>query len=70
MTKLALPKQRKKKDSSANGGYLRDKQELHGGRHASIAARAFELFEQRGWKHGYDVQDWLEAEKELYGSTT
>ena len=67
MAKTAFTKQRK--TSSPNGGSVRDKQELHHDRDARIATRAFQLFEQRGWKHGYDFQDWLQAEKELYGST-
>ena len=28
-----------------------------------VAAKAFEMFEQRGWAHGNDVEDWLEAER-------
>lgn len=67
MAKLATVKQRK--NSSSNGGSVGDKQNLHHDRDARIAARAFQLFEQRGWTHGYDFQDWLQAEKELYGST-
>ncbi|MGH7905392.1 MAG: DUF2934 domain-containing protein, partial [Candidatus Binataceae bacterium] len=30
-----------------------------------IARRAYELFDQRGRGHGYDVEDWLRAEREL-----
>jgi hypothetical protein len=30
-----------------------------------IARRAYELFEQRGREHGLDVEDWLQAEREL-----
>lgn len=30
-----------------------------------IARRAYELFERRGGGHGRDVEDWLEAEREL-----
>jgi hypothetical protein len=30
-----------------------------------IARRAYELFEQRGREHGHDVEDWLQAEREL-----
>ena len=32
---------------------------------ADIARRAFELYCERGCKDGYDVQDWLQAEREL-----
>jgi DUF2934 family protein len=30
-----------------------------------IAARAFELFCERGGSDGHDVEDWLQAEQEL-----
>jgi hypothetical protein len=31
----------------------------------AIAARAYELFLERGGEHGGDVDDWLRAEREL-----
>ena len=31
-----------------------------------IAKRAFELFCERGCLNGYDLDDWLRAERELY----
>ena len=31
----------------------------------AIARRAFELYEKRGRQDGYDVNDWLHAEREL-----
>jgi Protein of unknown function (DUF2934) len=30
-----------------------------------IAVRAYELYEQRGREHGRDLDDWLQAEREL-----
>jgi hypothetical protein len=30
-----------------------------------IAARAYSLYEARGGQDGYDVEDWLEAERDL-----
>jgi hypothetical protein len=33
----------------------------------AIAMRAFELYQARGGLHGRDVQDWLQAERELRG---
>lgn len=30
-----------------------------------VAARAYELFLQRGQQHGHDMDDWLQAEYEL-----
>ena len=33
--------------------------------HLEIAGRAFEIFCERGCQHGHDVDDWLQAEREL-----
>jgi len=30
-----------------------------------IAERAYELYIQRGQKHGHDIEDWLEAERQI-----
>lgn len=30
-----------------------------------ISQRAYNLFERRGCIHGFDLEDWLEAEKQL-----
>jgi hypothetical protein len=35
--------------------------------HDEIARRAYEIFEQRGRVHGHDLDDWLQAERELRG---
>jgi hypothetical protein len=34
-----------------------------------IRKRAYELYEQRGYADGMDVQDWLAAEEELHDLT-
>jgi outer membrane protein TolC len=34
-------------------------------RHAEIARRAYQLYEQRGRAQGGDIDDWLLAEREL-----
>lgn len=31
--------------------------------HARVAARAYSLYERRGCEDGYDLEDWLEAER-------
>ena len=31
----------------------------------AVASRAYERFLERGSEHGHDVDDWLEAEREL-----
>src|ERR1044071_911894 len=33
--------------------------------HEDIARRAYQLFEDRGREHGHDLEDWLQAEREL-----
>jgi len=33
----------------------------------SIRTRAYQLFEERGYEHGHDLEDWLAAEAELIG---
>jgi len=32
-----------------------------------IRIRAYQLFEQRGCRHGHDMDDWLQAEAEVMG---
>ncbi len=31
----------------------------------AIAERAFAIYRARGYRHGHDVDDWLQAEREL-----
>jgi hypothetical protein len=33
----------------------------------AIARRAYEIFQARGGEHGYEIEDWLQAERELTG---
>jgi Protein of unknown function (DUF2934) len=30
-----------------------------------IRVRAFHMYEKRGGKHGYDIQDWIKAERQI-----
>jgi len=30
-----------------------------------IRVRAFHMYQKRGGKHGYDLQDWLKAERQI-----
>ena len=32
-----------------------------------IALRAYQLYEERGYVDGFDLQDWLQAEREILG---
>jgi hypothetical protein len=34
-----------------------------------IAQKAYELYEKRGWAHGHDTEDWLEAERLVLAET-
>lgn len=34
-------------------------------RRQQVAKRAFELYVARGYRPGYDLEDWLEAEREI-----
>jgi hypothetical protein len=36
--------------------------------YGDVARRAYELFLARGAQHGCDVDDWLEAERQLMGN--
>ena len=40
------------------------------GTYEDVARRAYELFLARGRQHGGDMEDWLEAERQLKGSNT
>ena len=33
-----------------------------------VARRAYDLYLARGREHGHDVEDWLQAERELLGA--
>ena len=33
--------------------------------HDDVASRAYDIYVERGWEDGHDVDDWLQAEREL-----
>lgn len=35
----------------------------------NVARRAYDLYLARGCEHGHDVDDWLQAERELRGTS-
>jgi hypothetical protein len=47
--------------AGSNGNSRRSSAELQ----SEIRLRAYELFARRGYAHGMDEQDWLEAEREV-----
>ena len=46
------------------GGDTRDPQTI-----AKIKERAYGLFEERGREHGHELEHWLEAERQITGSS-
>ena len=40
---------------------------LRDGVQARITDRAYELYAERGYRQGYALEDWLEAEREILG---
>ena len=38
---------------------------LHSSREQAIRNRAYEIYLQRGGQSGYELEDWLQAEREL-----
>ena len=46
-------------DSSSDNGVDFQSAEFY----ASVASKAYELFQRRGGEEGHDVEDWLEAER-------
>jgi hypothetical protein len=51
---------RKDKNEGADLGAQEPTEEI-------IRLRAYKLFEDRGYEHGHDVDDWLQAEAEIVG---
>ncbi len=43
--------------------------ESHPNLEEEIRRRAYELYEARGWEDGHDLDDWLQAEAEVVGTT-
>ncbi len=35
-----------------------------------MRARAYRFFEERGYEHGRDLEDWVRAEAEVFGKKT
>jgi len=55
-----------KSDASASGpGVTPTSAKLPPQHHERIARRAYELAAQRGFREGHDVEDWLQAEREI-----
>jgi len=59
MDRQALVAERKEKAAETGKGKKRPSAQ-------EIAARAHELFESRGGENGRDLDDWLQAEQELF----
>ena len=64
----AVKKQPNKK-SLASKASLSETTALDSALREQIARKAYELYENRGWVHGLDTEDWLEAERLVLAET-
>ncbi len=55
-----MSKQRKEVSQVPSEGSLELTEEI-------IRKRAYQLFEERGYEHGHDIDDWFQAEAEVTG---
>ena len=55
-----MSKQRADISPVPNTGFLESPEDI-------IRQRAYELYEQRGFEHGHDMDDWLQAEAQVMG---
>jgi hypothetical protein len=66
-----MAKSTKKNGAAHKAGSLTAKSPAIATTNASdIARRAYDLYLSRGCQHGYDVDDWLTAERELKQGTS
>ena len=63
--KTTAPKVSRARKSDAPAAAMTDVAPTSAPAHDAIAVRAFERFAARGYQHGFDVEDWLAAEREL-----
>lgn len=65
----AMAKRTTKRDrAAASDPALQPATEASAVSDADIARRAYDLYLSRGCEHGYDLDDWLNAERELRGA--
>ncbi len=55
-----MPKEKTERSQPWNAGSLELTEDI-------IRTRAYQLFEERGYQHGHDLDDWLQAEAEVVG---
>ncbi|MDH5192488.1 MAG: DUF2934 domain-containing protein [Nitrospira sp.] len=51
-------------DMTSSSPTQQERQDTNG-LQGTIAARAYALYEERGYRHGDDLQDWVDAEREI-----
>jgi hypothetical protein len=54
--------------SSASASETDSERPLASSRELEIRTRAYEIYLQRGRQPGYELEDWLQAERELIGN--
>lgn len=52
------------RDLTTSSSIQQERQDT-GGLQGTIATHAYALYEQRGYRQGCDLQDWLDAEREI-----
>ena len=60
-----MSKSRIQQDKKALSAANADPQPIDPATYDEIAARAYEIFQARGGEHGSDLEDWLQAEREV-----
>lgn len=73
-TRRVPPADAKLSEGGAQPPATRESVQKFGGwpedRHPRVAAKAYELWEQRGCRHGHDLEDWLDAEAIVVSSVS
>jgi len=64
MTTATTTNMRATSDVTSSSPTQHERQDTNG-RQGTIAARAYALYEERGYRQGGDLQDWLDAEREI-----
>jgi hypothetical protein len=58
----AKPRDASQTRATLAGAVMQEAIELPNGMWERIAKKAYELWEQRGWREGQELQDWFDAE--------
>jgi hypothetical protein len=66
-----MPNESRRKSREDHPSVASDQRDTHGSiPEDAVRSRAYQLFEERGGQSGHDLDDWLQAERELRSSRT